>query len=432
MVPRDTPGERVWLLTLAVLFFAGSMVEASNEVVATSGFISHLGASHILWLWAADALIVILAVSAYALIVDRTNRRRLTIVLFAGFGAGYVVVFGLFVLGAPDGVTYTTLKLMNSQQDNLLPLVLGALAADVFTLSESKRLFGLLAGAEIVGELAGNGLAVGVVRLLNGNAGLLLCNAAWLCAGAVVLSVAVRRITPPTRQAHAPDRLVDVLRDGLVFVREVALFRYLTLSMFLLGIGWTVLQYQFFADLAATFPEAGELQFSYGSFKIAIIALLLVVQTVGLRWLMRWAGFRSIFTVMPGVLLVSLTFILAWPGLLSVVFGWCLAQVTEQGINDPSEQSFLGLVPDELRGRIGAFLYGVLYQVSYLLGYILIGAVLLLARTPETGRLMYLSLGWAGVVVALWAALRIRTHYEEGLLNWRFQRRRRGGVQLPL
>jgi AAA family ATP:ADP antiporter len=419
---------------MALLFFANAVVETSNEVVATSGFISNLGAAQILWVWAADTLIIMLAASAYSLIVDRMNRRKLAIGLFAGFSAGYVAVFALFVLGAPEGVTYTTLKLMNSQQDNLLPLVMGALAADIFTVSESKRLFGLLGGAAIVGELAGNGLAIGVARLLGGNnTGLLLSNAAWLLAGALVLAVGVRRIAPATRQAREGERLLDVLRGGLRFVREVAIFRYLTVSVLLLGIGWTVIQYQFLVDLAKAYPETGDLQVSYGIFKIAIPVLLLVVQTVGLRWLMRWWGFKTIFTVMPGVLLFGLTLMLVWPGLITVVIGCYLAQVTSQGINEPSEQSFLGLAPEELRGRLGAFLQGFLYQAGYLLGYLLVGAVLLLVNSPQTGRLIYIGTAWVGLVVAVWAALRIRATYDSGLLNWRWQRRRRqGGVALEL
>src|SRR5262245_25132191 len=185
-VIQETVSERVRFITMALLFFANAVVETSNEVVATSGFISKLGASQILWLWSADMLIIILASSAYALIVDRMNRRKLGIALFAGFGFGYVVVFALFAFGAPDSVTYTTLKLMNSQQANLLPLVIAALATDIFSVSESKRLFGLLGAAAIVGELAGNGLSIFIAPLpVGNNTALLLVNAGWLMAGAL-------------------------------------------------------------------------------------------------------------------------------------------------------------------------------------------------------------------------------------------------------
>ena len=426
---REMVSERIRFITMALLFFANAVVETSNEVVATSGFISNLGASQILWLWAADLLIIIIASSAYSLIVDRMNRRKLAIALFAGFSVGYVAVFALFVLGAPDGVTYTTLKLMNSQQDNLLPLVIAALATDIFTISESKRLFGLLGAAAIVGELAGNGLAIGVARLLGGNnTGLLLGNAAWLLAGALTLAWAVRRIDPTTRPAREGEDLLAALRGGVFFARDVAIFRYLTVSVLLLGIGWAVIQYQFLVDLSKAFPEPGDLQVSYGVFKIAIPALLLVVQTVGLRWMLRRGGYKSIFTMMPGALFFGLTLMLIWPGLGAALIACYLAQVTSQGINEPSEQSFLGLAPDELRGRMIAFLHGFLYPLGYLLGYLMVGAVLWLVSSPETGRLIYVGVAWAGLAVAVWSASRIWANYDSGMLNWRWRRRPRQGA----
>src|SRR5262249_29713952 len=156
-------------------------------------------------------------------------------------------------------------------------------------------------------------------------------------------------------------RLLDVLRGGINFVRDVRLFRYLTSAVLLAGTGWSVVQYRFLFKLSEAFPETDDLQASYGIFKFAIPILLLLVQAVGLRWLLRWLGYKSIFLVMPGVLLFGLTLMLTWPGLPSVIIGAYLAKVTSHGIQEPAEQSFLGLVPDELRGRMGAFLHGVLY-----------------------------------------------------------------------
>src|SRR5215470_1548154 len=180
-----TGSERIRLVTMALLFFANAVVETSNEVASTSGFISHVGVSNILWLKVADAAVIIFAAGAYALIVDRSNRRKLAIALFVGFGGCYAIIVLMFAMKVPAGVTYTALNLINGQQDNLIPLLLGALAADIFSVAESKRLFGLLGAANVAGELAGNGFAIGVARLFNGNnEGLLIANVVWLMAGA--------------------------------------------------------------------------------------------------------------------------------------------------------------------------------------------------------------------------------------------------------
>jgi AAA family ATP:ADP antiporter len=382
-----------------------------------------------LWLKVLDDLIIVFAAGAYSLIVDRTNRRKLAIGLFAIFGLCYALIFLMFVLKVPEGVTYTTLKLINGQQDNLLPMVIGALAADIFTIAESKRLFGMLGSAAIIGELVGNGSAILVARLWNGNnSGLLLTNAGWLLVSAVALAIAVRHIDVATRQASDEDSLIEVLRGGLHFVREVRLFRFLTISILWAGIGWSVVQYQFLYTLSEAFPETEDLQTSYGLFKFAIPVLLLLVQTVGLRWMLRWWGFKSTFVMMPGVLFLGLSLMLLWPSLISVAIGAYVARVTSQGIQEPSEQSFLGLVPDELRGRMGAFLHGVLYPFGEMLGYVFVGVVLWLTRGPQTAWLIYAGFAWICLAFALWMALRIRATYDKEMLNWRWQRRRRQGL----
>jgi len=411
---------------MALLFFANAVVETSNEVASTSGFISHLGVSNILWLKVADAAVIIFAAGAYALIVDRSNRRKLAIALFIGFGGCYAIIVLMFALKVPAGISYTALNLINGQQDNLIPLLLGALAADIFSVAESKRLFGLLGAAHFAGGLAGYGFAVVVARLLNGNnAGLLLANIAWLLAGAAVLAGAVRHIEPGTRQASENERLVEVLRGGINYVRDVRLFRFLTIAVLLAGTGWSVAQYRLLFKLSEAFPDTDDLQASYGAFRFAIPVLLLLVQAAGLRWLLRRWGYKSIFLMMPGVLLIGLTLMLAWHGLLSVIVGAYLAKVTSGGVQEPAEKSFLGLVPDELRGRMGAFLHGVLYPFGEMLGYIFVGVVLLLTNSAQTAWAIYGGTAWVCLILAVSAALRLRATYDQEMLNWRWQRRRR-------
>ncbi len=422
----STGSERIRFVTMTLLFFANAVVETSNEVASTSGFISHVGVSNILWLKVADAAVIIFAAGAYALIVDRSNRRKLAIALFIGFGGCYAIIVLMFALKVPAGISYTALNLINGQQDNLIPLLLGALAADIFSVAESKRLFGLLGAAHFAGGLAGYGFAVVVARLLNGNnAGLLLANIAWLLAGAAVLAGAVRHIEPGTRQASEQERLVEVLRGGINYVRDVRLFRFLTITVLLAGTGWSVAQYRLLFKLSEAFPDTDDLQASYGAFRFAIPVLLLLVQAAGLRWLLRRWGYKSIFLMMPGVLLIGLTLMLAWPGLLSVIVGAYLAKVTSGGVQEPAEKSFLGLVPDELRGRMGAFLHGVLYPFGEMVGYIFVGVVLLLTNSAQTAWAIYGGTAWVCLILAVSAALRLRATYDQEMLNWRWQRRRR-------
>src|SRR5262245_31661493 len=108
-----TGSERIQFVTIASLFFANAMVETSNETASTNGFISHVSVANILWLKVADAAVIIFATNAYALIVDRANRRKLTITLFIGFDGCYAIIVLMFALKVPASISYTALNLIN-------------------------------------------------------------------------------------------------------------------------------------------------------------------------------------------------------------------------------------------------------------------------------------------------------------------------------
>ncbi|MFQ5794189.1 MAG: Npt1/Npt2 family nucleotide transporter [Candidatus Bipolaricaulia bacterium] len=430
---RVLPGEWSRFTTLALLLFINSLVLESNEVVATSGFVSRVGAEQILWVWAIDMLIVILTSGAYSLIVDRTQRGRLAIRLSVSFSLVYVLLFLLFVSGVPDWLSYPLLTVINDQQWMLLPLLIWTLANDLFSTAAAKRLFPLLGVAALVGGILGNGLAAGVAQSLAesllGRVALLLVNAGLILVSAIILAVALRRIKITTHQSRQDETVLDTLREGLAFVREVPSFRYLSLAMILLGVGLNVIEYQLIVSALNTYPEPAALQAFYGTFRAAVWVMLLLVQGVGASWLLNRIGFKSIFAFMPGALLIGLFLVLAWPVLIGVAIGDFLTRITLSGIDEPSRRAFQGMVPDERRGRVSVFLDGYLYPLGSVLSCGMVGAVVFAVGqnllAPEVGRTLYLSLGGACAGIALWAITQFRGHYDESMLNWRLKRRRR-------
>ena len=62
ILPRFRPEDRSRLAVLGAVLFLNAAVLESNEVVATSGFVSRVGVEGIPWLWAADMAIVSAAI----------------------------------------------------------------------------------------------------------------------------------------------------------------------------------------------------------------------------------------------------------------------------------------------------------------------------------------------------------------------------------
>jgi ATP/ADP translocase len=416
--------ERRRIVALALLLFIHSLVLESNEVVATGGFVSRVGVSLLPWLWGADALVTIFFSGVYSLVIDRLPRRRLTIVLFAGFGAMYALIFSLFALNAPEWVCYTLLMVANNQQWRLLPLLIYALANDLFSVCEAKRLFPLLGTAGILGDLAGNGLAASAGRWVSsGTENLLFGNALLTLAGAAILPVMLRGFKVSIRQSQTSENTSQALRAGLRFIRDVPSYRYLAPTLIVTGLGAITLEYFLLDGAARAYPNEGSIEAFYGSFKIVLTVLLLVMRSSLTGWAIDRLGFKSVFVILPAALLIGFLAALACPGLTGLVVGLALARLAIDGIDEPARQAFLGLVPEELRGRVGAIIDGHLQTFGCLLACAMLGGMTLLGS--GAGQAVCCVLGCLCAGLALWGTLRFRAQYVVSLLNWRLQRRRR-------
>ncbi|MGQ9908992.1 MAG: Npt1/Npt2 family nucleotide transporter [Candidatus Flexifilum sp.] len=432
ILTRINPNERGRFFLLALLLFFNSMILESNEVVATSGFISSIGVSQILLVWAIDMTIVIVTSGIYSLFVDNTDRRRLVISLYFGFSIIYLLLYGFFNVGAGSMIGYGVLLVINDQQWLLFPLVIWALANDMFNISEAKRLFPILGSAAFIGGMVGNGLAAATAQIVTTNYTLLLFNAVLILGGGALLFFALRRIALTTKRSRSAEKVSEVLQEGLGFIREVPIFRYLTFAMILLGIGLNAIEFEFLRSVFSTYSDPGQLQTFYGTFKIAVAIGLLIIQGFVATWLLNRLGFKYIFVILPVIMLSGLIAALMWPGLLGIVLGNYLVRVSKNGLDDPSIKAFQGLVPDERRGRVSAFMDGYLYPIGSIIGCVIVGSMLILNAAhvidEATARILYLSAAIISAGLAVYLASRIHLHYDASMLNWRLKRRKRSSA----
>ncbi len=435
-IARIRPEERVRWVLLALLFFMNAVVVESNDVVATSGFVSNVGPDQILWVWAADMFVVMLTSGAYSLVVDRTKRDMLTVGLFAAFSLAYLVLFLLFLFRVSDWIAYPLLTVINDQQWLVLPIALWALANDFFAVAEAKRLFPLLGLVALAGSVSGNALIASLARWLGkqtlGSVRLLVLNSGLLLLMAATLALIRRRLNITTRQSRQDEKVLDTLREGLDFVREVPSYRYLCVAMVLLGIGLNVVEYQLIAGASQAYSQVASLETFFAVVRAIRTVVLFLLQGLAANWLLKRLDFKRIFTIMPIALFSGLAVAFAWPSLIGVVIGEYLARMTLQGIDEPARRAFLGLVPDERRGRVSAFMEGYLYPAGSILSCLIVQGVLIAVRqhllAQQVGRALYFGLAGVCTAVALWAIIRFRAHYDVSMLNWRLRRRQRKSI----
>lgn len=416
---------------LALLLLVNIFVAQSSDVVGTSGVVSSLGAPDILWVWAIDNLLMFVFSVLYSLHADRIKREHLTIFLFCLSSVVYLVMYLLFVVQAPSSVIYPLVLIVGDQQYLIFPMIIWTLANDLFSVPEAKRLFPVLSGVVVLGSLLGNLIPALTHNSLLSNVDLLALNALLMLLGALTLSLSLKKLALRTQQEAHSDRPQEILKEGLDFVKGVPVFWYLALSMLLLGFAFNTLEFHLIqqASLAYSNPEA--LQSFYGIFRAVRTVLLVVLQFTVTSGLLNRYGFRKMFNGMPVSMAFAVVLCLLWPGLLGAALGNGLVRVMLEGIDEPTRRAFLGMVPDEKRGRVSAFLEGYLYSAGSVVSCVLLGLVMVGASFglfgPQTATLICLLLAFGCAAGALWAIFRFNQTYDKSMLNWRLKRRKRSG-----
>ena len=454
ILPHIAPRERFRFTILALLLFINAIIVQSNGVVATSGFIANVGTQQLLIVWALDNGIILLASGAYSLFVDKMKRSTLLLMLFTAAASIYLLLYVLFRIGAPEALTYTLLMILNDQQWILFALAIWALANDIFLISEAKRLFPLLGIAAMIGGIVGNGLAAGLsvlttsppvkalappygttielnlAQALSTNYDLMLLNALLIALSAGVLAFSLRQIKIVARQDSSKESPLKILREGIEFVRDVPAFRYLASAMLLVGIGLNTIEYQLVISAAGAFPVEGDLSAFYGTFRMVRMISLLVIQGFLAGWILKQISFKSIFVILPTLMFIALFLPIFVPGLFVIAAGEYLARITMEGVDDPARRAFIGMVPDEQRGRVSAFFDGYLYPIGAVLSCLIIGVILIVENAglipAGWGQPVYLALIGALVFASLYFVTQMRKGYDESLLSWRLRRRKRG------
>ncbi len=431
-------GEWPLLLSLTTLLMLTAAVYELSDVIATAGFVSDVGPENVPQLWIAAVLVSLVVVGSYAMIVDRTSRVRLLKWLFTGFTLVYLAILALLWFDAPDWLSYPLLYIAADLQMSLFPLAFWALANDLYGMSQTIRLFPVIGAGYVLGSVFGNALAVGSALFLarvGGDSTLLLAVAAgllFLGLGLLMLQFRKRKI----HARHSKEAGVSLRRTVNVafdFYKNVPLFRFLAVSMLLIGFALTIIEYYFLftIDRAAS---GNSLQFQavYGSYNIIFTITAVLTQTFITGRMLGKVQLKNAFVGLPASIIVAVGIALAVPGLIGGLAARFIARLVERVWDEPARKSLQGLIPDERRGNIGTFLDSHFYSISTLVGSILL---IFLFRSVTVGMLtefqsmvIYMTIAGAAGIGALWAALALRKVYDASLLNWRLSRARRRSV----
>lgn len=431
------PGEWKLVSSLFALFVINTLVLELSNVVATAGFISHVGVPGILWLWVIDMAITLAVTGACASVIDRMSRVKLMAWLLGGLTSLYFGLQLLFYAGAPSGLIYPALYVMADLQLSIFPLIFWTLANDVYSMSDGKRLFPIIGAGNALGSILGNGLAAGAAVLLAQTGGselnLLIVAAALLLIGILLLWFAFRHKTIRARQSReAQTGVRETIRVGTDFFNNVPSFKYLAIVMLLAGLILMIVEYNFLFVTEQSLTTGLQFQAFYGTYKLVLIVSVFLGQGLVTSRLLKKVPLKNAFMVLPVTLVIVAGCVLAIPGLAGAALGRFLARLVQRTWDDLARKSLQGMIPDERRGRISIVMDSYFYTIATLVGCLTIGGLLLATNWG------WLSSGWAVTIYltiaalaalgAVWASLRLRAVYDRSLLNWRLARSHRKSV----
>lgn len=425
-------GESGLAFTLGLILFANYAAMGITKVVSVSGFLSEVKDHYILIVWAVDMVLLILATGLQSLIVDRFDRIKLMMGVLIVFGALYAILPLTFLTkGFPASVSYTLIYLLNDQQWRFFPVVFWILVNDIYDPATGRRIMPIIANFAFIGTIIGLGIAAIDARLEFGPVKLLLLNASIFFFAFLISQFRLRSVSLPPPVGVGSTTMKETLTEGWEFIKTVPAFAYLALSMLAAGSIMTILLYDALSD--AKLDLGSGFQSFYATYNLVIAIVSIFVQSISARVIEKLTLKRS-FLIQPFMMLISTIANFFIPGFISSSIAQGASRTTYDTLDLSSRKAFQAMVPNEKRGRVSIFLDSYLPSGGTIIGSLVAFAIISLGIyfgiSREQYTAIYLGVGIAIALVAVYAVFKVRATYEQSMLSWQLKRRTRGASVL--
>jgi AAA family ATP:ADP antiporter len=377
-----------------------------------------------------DYMLIFMVGALQSLFVDRFNRVHMIAFVSFGFALVFILLRIMFWTQAPAWLNYSAMYLVAEQQFVLFPLIFWVLANDVFTFSQAKRVFPLIASLSFIGTLAGiaiSGISTILFPMLKlVDEDILLFNALIYIASSLMILTTLTKMNLRdfTKQTES---LKETLSGGFEFVRDVLSFRYLMIAILFLAVADTIIEFRFWVITASAFPGQLAYQNFFSLYRLIVTLVAFGIQSLVTSRLTNNIQLKNVLLIFPFVAFFAAGSMLLLPSLIAaIVGGMFMVKLTRDTVDDSSRKSFQALVPEERRGRVSTFMGSYLTSIGTILGAALTSIIVLIGQW--SGRdlsLVYLAIAFSASIVAIWATFSMRSVYEKSLLNWRLKRRQR-------
>lgn len=382
--------------TLFVLIASHSLLETARDAL----FLERVPATRLPWVYLAIAALSLVAVRLQTWVGQRLRPRRALSLFTLLAGLVTLGFFGLYrQLGALAPYA------LYCWSGVLATLLLGhfwALVGGVFSITQAKRLYGMIGTGSVLGAITGSGLAGTLSRLVPAEN--LLC----ISGGGFLVAALLPRFFRREPRADEGGKDNPKLADTLARALKETYGSRVALSLFLASACLTLADFVFKSAVASLVPKA-ELGAFLGTVYFAVNVLSLVCQLGLVAWVLRRASLGAALALLPLLLFGAGLGVAIAFGLGTVL----AVKVADGGLRYSLNRTATELLflpfSDEARLRLKTFADIVAQRGGQVIGSLLI---LLLASLSVSPRATALALVVAAGAWAL-SAIALRKPYIE-------------------
>ncbi|MEN9504673.1 MAG: hypothetical protein RI958_599 [Actinomycetota bacterium] len=410
-------------LTLALVAFSGALA----DTVAASQLISDGGIGAVGIVWPIAGLLMLAVAYFQSGRVDRFARVKVLVWLCAAYAVGFAVVLVLFASSAPTWLPSALAWGLADQMNFLVPLIVWALAGDVFTAGQGVTVFPRMSRWLYGGQ--GIGLVAAAVTPFVFDTDLSL---AWLLVLPPIACVIVAVLVPrslhdaTTSEGHGKEQSsAEALRDTRSFVKELPAFNWLLRASFAAMAAGAVLEISFLSIADDRYESAADLQVLYGGAAVIGFVICWILQTYAATPLLQRLGVGKVLRFLPFATIASAMLMLlggVFEQIALAMAALIVWRLPRWSIDASARQAAHATIPDERRARVSFLIDLVPVSVGFVIVAIPIG-IALATDTLWTAPILAFVLAAAAVVLSK----NVVSTWDDTQLSYRLKRRKRLG-----
>jgi AAA family ATP:ADP antiporter len=373
--------------TLFVLIASHSLLETARDAL----FLERVAASRLPWVYLAIAVLSLVALRVQAWVGQQVRPRRAlsSFTLLAG-----VITLGFFGLYRQLGAF--AVYALYCWSGLLATLLLGhfwALVGGVFSITQAKRLYGLIGTGSVLGAITGSGLASLLSRAVP--AEMLLC----VAGGGFLLAALLPRLFSGESLADGAGKNPK-LAETLTRVLKEAYGSRVAISLFLASACLTLADFVFKSAVAHLVPKP-ELATFLGTVYFAVNVLSLVCQLGLVAWVLRHASLGSALALLPVLLFGSGLGVVFAFGVVSVLAVKVADGALRHSLNRTATELLFLPFSDEARRSVKAFADVIAQRGGQVASSLLILGLASLSASPRVVAAVLVAVAGAWAVSAI-------------------------------